>query len=96
MSYLRLASALKTLAQKASHPSNHIYKLQLAGAKQQQLNRGEIGDGKTGVVELAAPQELKGEQEVGNEESRSGVEGLDSGETGGNGSGEDAVDSQKT
>ncbi|KAL5328071.1 hypothetical protein ACEPPN_005779 [Leptodophora sp. 'Broadleaf-Isolate-01'] len=73
MSYLRLATALKTLTQKASHPSDLIYKVQLARAKEQQLGRGEIGDGKTGVIGLAAPEELKGEQQDGNEGSSSGV-----------------------
>ncbi|KAG4425041.1 hypothetical protein IFR04_001811 [Cadophora malorum] len=65
MSYLRLASALKTVTQKASHPSALIYKVQLAHVKQQQLNGGEIGDGKTGVVELMAPEEVKADQQAG-------------------------------
>lgn len=72
MSYLRLASALKTVTQKASHPSALIYKVQLAHAKQQQLNGGEIGDGKTGVVELMAPEEVKEEKEAGNGRSGGG------------------------
>ncbi|MAD85567.1 MAG: hypothetical protein CL912_21615 [Deltaproteobacteria bacterium] len=67
MSYLRLASALKTVTQKASHPSALIYKVQLAHVKQQQLNGGEIGDGKTGVVELMAPEEVKTDQQAGDE-----------------------------
>ncbi|KAG4444169.1 hypothetical protein IFR05_000398 [Cadophora sp. M221] len=73
MSYLRLATALKTLTQKASHPSDLIYKIQLARAKEQQLDRGEIGDGKTGVIGLAAPEELKGEQKDVNEGSIDGA-----------------------
>ncbi|CZT09532.1 hypothetical protein WAI453_004770 [Rhynchosporium graminicola] len=58
MSFLRLASALKNITQKSSHPSDLIYNIQLARAKQQQLNRKELSDGKVGVVELAGPQEL--------------------------------------
>ena len=69
MSYLRLAAALKTVTQKASHPSALIYKVQLAHVKQQQLNGGEIGDGKTGVVELMAPEVMKADQQAGDEGS---------------------------
>ncbi|KAL2061222.1 hypothetical protein VTL71DRAFT_7495 [Oculimacula yallundae] len=78
MSYLRLAGALKSLTQKASHPNDLIYKIQLSREQQQQLKRGEVGDGKVGAVELAAPPENAGEQQAdqasGNEQPSDQVE----------------------
>jgi hypothetical protein len=59
-----LSSLLGQIAQKASHPNDLVYKLQVARAKQKYLVQERLGDGREDTVALQAPKEELEEEEA--------------------------------
>ena len=85
MSNPLLATALRHITRKATHPNSLLYQVQLEKAKRDVEKKGGlIGDGKEGAVLLGDPKGEK-EAEKGEGDERRDGEGKDDSEKGGGG-----------